>query len=70
MSMYSDSEVLSLVCDIPSNGATDWEYFNYNGNSYLAISNEGDIQNRLHQLSYVYRLASIDEVFTRVSNEL
>lgn len=44
------------VAEVTTQGATDFEHFHLDGLDYLAVSNEGDIQNRLHQTSVIYRL--------------
>ena len=35
-------------------GATDWEHFELEGRDFIAVSNEGDLGNNLHQQSFVY----------------
>ena len=44
------------VAEVTTQGATDFEHFHLDGSDYLAVSNEGDIQKRLHQTSVIYRL--------------
>jgi hypothetical protein len=40
-------------------GATDWEYFELHGHHYLAVSNEGDLQNRVDpsEISPIYEIS-------------
>ena len=45
-----------LETEIASDGATDWEHFVVGGVDYLALANEGDVRNSLHQLSPIFRL--------------
>ena len=44
------------VEEVTTQGATDFEHFRLDGSDYLAVSNEEDIQKRLHQTSVIYRL--------------
>ena len=45
-----------LAASVTTQGATDWEHFVVGGVDFLAVANEGDVRNRMHQTSYVYRL--------------
>ena len=42
------------VYAMESSGATDMEHFTIDGYHFLAISNEGDIQNQKDQVSRIY----------------
>jgi hypothetical protein len=44
------------VAEVTTYGATDWEHFHLDGLDYLAVSNEGNVQQRQHQTSVIYRL--------------
>jgi hypothetical protein len=45
-----------LAASVTTQGATDWEHFVVGGVDFLAVANEGDVRNRMHQTSYIYRL--------------
>lgn len=49
-----------LVFEVPTRGATDWEYFEMNGQSYLAVSNEGEIKTG-EDMSFVYKITKNSE---------
>ncbi len=49
-----DSVNLVEVAAVTSNGATDWEYFEWAGASFIVLSNEGDIQRRQKQVSRLF----------------
>jgi len=44
------------VAEVESFGATAVEHFVWRGRHYVALSNEGDVPNRLHQSSVIYML--------------
>jgi hypothetical protein len=49
------AEQFAVVATLETSGATDFEHFVLpGGQHYLAVSNEGDVQKRLHQVSVVY----------------
>eukprot|EP00933_Yihiella_yeosuensis_P007111 TRINITY_DN11201_c0_g1_i2.p1 TRINITY_DN11201_c0_g1~~TRINITY_DN11201_c0_g1_i2.p1 ORF type:complete len:442 (-),score=72.58 TRINITY_DN11201_c0_g1_i2:233-1558(-) len=41
---------------VKTHGATDWEHFKIGESHFLAVSNEGDLGNGLHQTSEIYRI--------------
>jgi hypothetical protein len=47
------------VATMPSQGATDMEYFEMNSRHFVALSNEGNIRKRTHQTSVIYEI--VDE---------
>ncbi len=49
-----------LAAEVPSHGATDAEHFVISGRHFLALANEGDVGNRLHQRSEIFELAEVD----------
>lgn len=57
-----DEKKFVEVATVPTVGATDWEHFvlrspdTDEATHYLAVANEGDIQNRKDQTSHVYRV--------------
>lgn len=44
------------VCNVSTRGATDWEFFEMNGQAYLAVSNEGLIRAG-EDMSFLYRIS-------------
>ena len=56
-----DEKGLVPVASVPTTGATDWEHFRLKEGpnswaDFLAVSNEGDIAKRTHQMSRIYRV--------------
>ena len=56
----SDQEMIS-VAEIKTQGATDFEHIQANNVDYLVISNEGNIQSGLHQISQIFELGVVNE---------
>ena len=55
-------EPFERVAEVASFGATDAEHFVLGGRHFIALANEGDIRNRLHQRSVVYELEVLGAV--------
>ena len=48
--------VWEMAAEVPSQGATDVAPFELGGRTFLALSNEGDLGRRAHQLSAIYEV--------------
>ena len=44
------------VAEVKTQGATDLEHFHLDGQDFLAVANEGNVQGRQHQTSVIFRL--------------
>jgi len=50
---WSDQEMIS-VAEVKTQGATDFEHMAINNVDYLVVSNEGNLQSGLHQISHIF----------------
>ena len=62
---HRHTNLFQRVASVPTVGATDWEFFQARGphgsnHSFLAVSNEGDVQHGIGQTSHVYRIMAGD----------